>query len=141
MSTRWHRRARLALVPVLVALAACTARAGADPAVRTQHVTIHWSRFQPAGYVFPAGTTVRFVIHNTDPIGHEFILGSRAVQLYIENTAHPAHDGSVPGQISVPPGATVVTTYTFGRPGTVLLGCHVAGHYAYGMRGSVRVTS
>lgn len=135
-------RVRL-LAVLLVLLAACTSLAGADaadPSVPTVHVTIHWSRFHPAHYVYPAGTTVRFVIHNTDPIDHEFILGSRAVQNHIEHTAHPDHDGSVPGQISVPAGSTVETTYTFGQPGTVLLGCHVLGHYAYGMRGSVRVT-
>ncbi len=126
---------------LLVPLAGCaaTAQAGPPPAI-VQHVTIHWSRFHPATFDFAEGTTVRFVIHNTDPIDHEFILGSRAVQEHIERTAHPDHDGSVPGQISVPAGATVETTYTFGRPGTVLLGCHVAGHYAYGMRGKVRVS-
>ena len=42
--------------------------------------------------------------------------------------------------LQVPAGTTVETTYTFGRPGTVLLGCHVPGHYAYGMIGSVRVS-
>jgi uncharacterized cupredoxin-like copper-binding protein len=130
----------LLLAPLLVLLAACTARAGADPRVLTVHVTIHWSRFHPANFSYPAGTTVRFVIHNTDPIDHEFILGSRAVQDYVERTAHPDHDGSVPGQVSVPAGSTVQTTYTFGQPGTVLLGCHIPGHYAYGMRGRVRVT-
>ncbi len=136
------RRVRL-LAPflLLLPLAACATRAEAGaPPLLVQHVTIHWSRFHPATFDFPAGTTVRFVIHNTDPIDHEFILGSRAVQTYIEHTAHPDHAGSVPGQISVPAGATVQTTYTFGRPGTVLLGCHVPGHYAYGMRSRVRVS-
>ena len=126
---------------LLLPLAACADRAAAGPAPQlVQHVTIHWSRFHPATFDFPAGTTVRFVIHNEDPIDHEFILGSRAVQDRMERTAEPEHDGSVPGQITVPAGTTVETTYTFGRPGTVLLGCHVPGHYAYGMIGSVRVS-
>jgi uncharacterized cupredoxin-like copper-binding protein len=136
------RRTRL-LVPLLLMLplAGCAGRAAAGPPpVLVQQVTIQWSRFHPSTFDFAAGTTVRFVIHNTDPIDHEFILGSRAVQDHIEHTAHPDHDGSVPGQISVPAGTTVETTYTFGRPGTVLLGCHIPGHYGYGMRGSVRVT-
>jgi uncharacterized cupredoxin-like copper-binding protein len=103
-------------------------------------VTLHHSRFQPGRFTVPAGTTVRFVIRNTDPIDHEFILGNRAVQRYFERTAHPEHDGSVPGQVSVPALETRTTTYTFDRPGTVLLGCHLPGHYAYGMRGKVTVT-
>ena len=141
MSPKMKRLRLLAPVLLLVPLAGCAATAAAgSPAPVVQHVTIHWSRFHPATFDFPAGTTVRFVIHNTDPIDHEFILGSRPVQSYIEHTAHAGHDGSVPGQISVPAGATVETTYTFGQPGTVLLGCHIAGHYAYGMRGQVRVS-
>jgi uncharacterized cupredoxin-like copper-binding protein len=129
----------------LTALAAC-ARSEAAPRQRPLHptrtvqVTIHYSSFHPSTFSFQRGTTVRFIIRNADPIDHEFILGSAAVQHHIEVTAHPAHDGSVPGQISVPAGTTQTTVYTFGKVGTVLLGCHVRGHYAYGMRGSVSVT-
>jgi uncharacterized cupredoxin-like copper-binding protein len=107
--------------------------------MRTVHVSIHWSRFHPSSFAFPEGTTVRFVVRNGDPIEHEFILGSRAVQDHVEHTAHADHDGSVPGQITVPPGTVRTTTYRFGSPGTVLLGCHLPGHYAYGMRGVVSV--
>ena len=80
------------------------------------------------------------MVRNTDPIEHEFILGSKRVQDYVEHTAHASHDGSVPGQITVPPGKIRTITYTFGHSGTVLLGCHLPGHYAYGMRGTVTVT-
>ena len=119
-------------------LASCSQAANADTDTRTVDVTIHYSHFQPDRFEFPAGTTVTFVIHNTDPIDHEFILGPQWVQDYIENTAHPAHDGSVPGQITVPAGETRSTTYTLVR--SVPFACHIAGHYAYGMRGSVTVT-
>jgi uncharacterized cupredoxin-like copper-binding protein len=141
------RRPAFALSAIaLLALAGCSG-AAADRrdqplhGMRTVHVTIKWSRFHPSRLSFPDGTTVRFVIRNADPIEHEFILGSKAVQDHIEHTAHPAHDGSVPGQITVPPGTLQTTTYTFSRVGTVLLGCHLPGHYAYGMRGSVVVTT
>jgi len=30
--------------------------------------------------------------------------------------------------------------YTFKSPGTLLFGCHVAGHYAAGMAGTITVT-
>jgi uncharacterized cupredoxin-like copper-binding protein len=32
-----------------------------------------------------------------------------------------------------------VTTWTFEDPGDLIFGCHVPGHYAYGMRGTVTV--
>lgn len=121
----------------LAAYAQASRGDGEDPAVV---VTIEHSRFDPERYSFPVGTTVRFDITNGDPIDHEFILGDQALQDYIERTDHPAHDGSVPGQISIPPGETRSTTYTFDEAGTVLLGCHLPGHYAYGMRGFVEVT-
>jgi uncharacterized cupredoxin-like copper-binding protein len=127
---------------LVLLLAACGASL-ADPwgGARTVHVTIRWTRFHPSHFAFPDGTTVRFVIHNTDPIEHEFILGSKRVQDEVEHTAHLSHDGSVPGQITIPPGAVRSTTYRFGTPGTVLLGCHLPGHYAYGMRGRVLVSA
>jgi uncharacterized cupredoxin-like copper-binding protein len=128
----------------LVLMSGCASAAAehGDPplrALRTVHVSIKWSRFHPSRFAFPEGTTVRFVVRNEDPIEHEFILGSKRVQDYIDHTAHPDHDGSVPGQITVPPGEERTTTFTFPRVGRVLLGCHLPGHYAYGMRGEVTV--
>ena len=106
----------------------------------TVEVTIHHSTFSPSHFSFPAGTRVRFVIRNTDPIDHEFIVGSRLVQLYVEHTAERVHSGAVPGQVSVPAGTTRETTYRFGRAQPLLFGCHLPGHYAYGMRGTISVT-
>ena len=96
------------------------------------------SRFLPARFTVPRGTTVRFVITNTDPIDHEFILGDEPVQRRHETGTEPAH-GHVPGEVSVPAGTRAETTYTFSRTGVLLIGCHAPGHYDYGMRGRVRV--
>lgn len=132
---------KVAAVLVAGAAAVLLIHGGAAAGPRTVQVTIHHSHFTPAAMSFPAGTTVRFVITNRDPIDHEFIVGSPAVQFYMEHTAHPAHDGSVPGQISVPAGSTVETTYRIRRtPSPLLFGCHLPGHYAYGMRGTIAVT-
>jgi uncharacterized cupredoxin-like copper-binding protein len=109
--------------------------------VRTVDVTIHYSHFSLSHLSFPVGTTVRFVIRNTDPIDHEFILGNRGLQQLMEHTAERAHNGSIPGQISVPAGTTRTTTFTFGEPGTLLFGCHLPGHYRYGMSGTIGVTA
>ena len=103
-------------------------------------MTIHHSRFIPAHLTVRRGTTVRFIITNTDPIDHEFIVGDEVVQRRHETGTDPAH-GAVPGEVSVPPGEVGVTTYTFSNPGLVLIGCHAPGHYDYGMRGWVRVVN
>ena len=104
----------------------------------TVAITIRHSRFVPAHVTVRRGATIRFVITNTDPIDHEFILGDEAVQRRHEAGAEPSH-GEVPGEVSTPAGETVGTTYTFSEPGRLLIGCHAPGHYAYGMRGWVWV--
>ena len=40
------------------------------------------------------------------------------------------------GLVEVPAGATAQLIYTFDQPGTLEFACHVAGHYAAGMRGT-----
>lgn len=102
-------------------------------------LTIRHSRFIPSSIEVPAGTDVRFVVDNTDPINHELIVGDQDVQDAHETGTETVH-GSVPGEISVGAGAIATTTYRFDKPGTVLLGCHLPLHYTYGMRGEVSVT-
>ena len=130
---------RAGLLAVGVAAVALFAgHTGSGPT--TVDVAIRHSQFSSARYAFAPGERVRFVITNADPIDHEFIIGSAGVQYYMEHTAHPSHDGSVPGQISVPAGTTVETTYTFRKTKQPLLfGCHLPGHYRYGMRGTISV--
>lgn len=107
---------------------------------QTVAINIRHSRFVPARFTFRRGVTVRFVITNTDPIDHEFILGDESVQRRHETGTEPVHD-HVPGEVSVPAGTQAETTYTFSRPGGLLIGCHAPGHYAYGMRGWVRIVN
>jgi uncharacterized cupredoxin-like copper-binding protein len=119
--------------------AALVAAAGAcgPGSVRTVAIDIRDSAFAPNRLQVEPGQTVRFVVTNRDPIDHEFILGDLAVQRAHEEGHHAHH--ARPGEISVPAGATVATTYTFGDPGGLLFGCHLPGHWAYGMRGTVLV--
>jgi uncharacterized cupredoxin-like copper-binding protein len=109
-----------------------------SPAERTVEITIRHSRFLPAEVHVDPGDTIRFVIRNTDPIDHEFIVGDQDVQTRHE-TGTEAHHGARPGEVSIPAGGVASTTYTFSEPETLLIGCHLPGHYAYGMSGSVRV--
>jgi uncharacterized cupredoxin-like copper-binding protein len=103
----------------------------------TIRITAHHSRFEPDRITVKPGSTVRFMVHNSDPIDHEFIIGPPAVhELHERGTPH-FHTGITPGEITVPAGATVATTWTFGPSGSpaVAYGCHLAGHWAYGMHG------
>jgi len=111
--------------------------AAAGTGEHTVEVRINHSRFAPESFEFEAGETVTFVIHNSDPIDHEFILGDDSVQRRHEEGSEKEH-GAIPGEVSVPAGETRTTTYTFTEPGKLIIGCHLPGHYAYGMRAEVR---
>ena len=90
-----------------------------------------------------AGSTVRFVIHNVDPIDHEFIIGPPETHDIHERGEPHFHTGAVRGEVTVPAGATVETTWTFGQAGSpdVAYGCHLAGHWDYGMHGKALIRS
>jgi uncharacterized cupredoxin-like copper-binding protein len=125
----------------LVAVRAAGSRAG-DGSERTVVVTMRHSRFEPAAVEVGPGERVRFVLRNTDPIDHEFILGDDGVQRRHEQGREREHHGEVPGERSVAAGQEAVTTYAFppSLAGRALeFACHLPGHYAYGMRGTVRV--
>lgn len=135
------RAAALAgLLALLVgASAASGGAAAARPTDGTVRITIHHSRFDPDTIAVQPGEAVRFVIRNTDPIDHEFILGDERVQLVHEEGTEAHHDPR-PGEVSVPAGETVVTTVTFPQvPAELIFGCHLPGHYDFGMRGTVTI--
>lgn len=113
---------------------------GAPSRERVVVLTIHHSRFSTDSLRVPAGSTVRFVVHNTDPIGHELIVGNAAVHLVHERGSE-LHHAPKPGEVSVAAGSTAETTYSFGRPGRLMFGCHLPNHWAYGMHGVIEVTS
>lgn len=109
----------------------------------TVDLVIHYSHFSLSALVVHRGQSVRFVVHNTDPIDHELIVGDRQVQDTHEHGADLDHDGSVRGQISVPAETTVSTTVVFTPAfigsGGLQFACHVPGHFAYGMHGTIEV--
>ena len=122
-----------------VATAAGWLGSGATAAeTRTVHIRIHFSRFDPSDIAIEPGQTIRFVVENTDPIDHEFIVGDEQVQQAHE-AGTEAHHAPRAGEISIPPGETMVTTVTFPSQGSLLFGCHLPGHYAYGMRGAITI--
>ena len=129
----------LAVVAAAVALSLSGCGGGGDgPRVRTVEIDVHYSMFSTSAITVHPGETVRFKIRNRDPIAHELIIGDQAVQDYHEQGTEAHHRGR-PGEVSVAPGATAETAYTFISRGTLLFGCHLPGHWAYGMKGTIQV--
>ena len=111
-------------------------------------------RYRPSAIMVRAGRRVTFAVTNAGKLPHEFILGDRATQLaherqmqeaaptagghtHVHSHTHAAHATS--GALAVPPGETRRLTWTFHDPGVVLYGCHVLGHWAAGMKGTIVV--
>ena len=113
-------------------------------------------RYRPSSIVVRAGRRVTFSVSNAGKLPHEFTLGDRATQAGHERqmqemdpTGGHVHDPAGGGTLTVPPtdgagltvppGQTRRLTWTFHDPGVVLYGCHVLGHWAAGMRGTIVV--
>lgn len=128
-----------ALAIAAIAAGGCAGERSSGKAEQEVKVTIRDSRFIPDHFEFAAGTTVTFVVENTDPIDHEFLIGDEEAQRAHEEGTEP-HHGTKPGEISIPIGETRSTTYTFDEPGRLLIGCHLPTHYDYGMKGDITIT-
>ena len=157
------RPSRLALLPAAaVLIAACSTGTGSSaapssvaassppsaPAASAEATRIEVQltdalKIEPATMTVPAGVPVTFVVTNTGTTDHEFFLGDEAAQAEHEHEMQEmggmAHDEEM--GIGVEPGATKELTVTFPEAGSILAGCHVAGHYAGGMKAAVQVGS
>lgn len=145
----------VSLAAVAVVLAACSAPAASGPASpsapaspsgggspRVIEVTMTDAlRFEPDAFSVSLGESVRFEVTNAGAIRHEFFIGDEDAQADHEaemvEMGGMAHDE--PNGISVEPGAMKVLEHTFDAEETVLIGCHVAGHYDGGMVATVTV--
>jgi uncharacterized cupredoxin-like copper-binding protein len=127
---------RFIALGVLGLLAACAGSPGSpqDEIV----ITIEHSSFRPPQLSVEPGATVTFVVRNTDPIDHEFILGDEELQ-DVHEKGTEMHHGARPGELSIPAGEERTTTYTFPQSGRLIYGCHIPGHYAFGMKGFVTI--
>ena len=118
------------------ATALAVASAAAGPV--TVEIRIHYSHYEPAWITVPAGRPVTFVIHNDDPIDHEWIVGDAALHERHRTGTEPYHD-TRPTEVSVDALTTKRTTITFAAPTTLQYICHLPGHEAYGMVGTLVV--
>lgn len=144
-----RRRDALAVVAALLvgavvtgtgyaATASRSEQAALGPGVVTVEVGMDLSTFDLGTLRVQEGTLVEFVVRNDDPIDHELVVGDAEVHrshAHGKERRHPP----VPGEVSVAPGETGLTFFEFDEPGTVVYACHLPGHAAYGMQGTIEV--
>ncbi len=109
------------------------------PAPTAIEIRVHFSQFEPASVTVPVGQPVTFVLANTDPIDHEWIVGDAATHARHRTGTEPAHDARST-EITLPALSERRTTVTFAEAGTLTFICHLPGHEAYGMTGTLVVT-
>ena len=127
----------MALALAAFAASACAQAQAATP---TQvGIRIHYSHFAPTRIEVPAGVPITFTIVNDDPIDHEWLIGDSAFHNRHRTGTEPVHD-TRPTEVSIPAGATRTTVVTFAAPGNQAYICHLPGHEAYGMTGTVTIT-
>ena len=132
-------------VPVLVLLGACgsgddeptLAGAGED---RTVEIEMRDIAFSPDKVDVRAGEKVRFVFTNKGSLTHDAFIGDAAAQEQHEKDMRSGHShGEGSNAITLKPGKKAQLVHTFDRPGEILIGCHQPGHYAGGMKATVKV--
>jgi uncharacterized cupredoxin-like copper-binding protein len=100
-------------------------------------------RIEPSAMTVPMGQPVTFVVTNAGTTFHEFVLGDEAEQAAHEVEMMESGGMSMPTDeamaIGVEPGQTKELTVTFSETGELIAGCHVAGHFAAGMRAGITI--
>ncbi|MEX2159459.1 MAG: cupredoxin domain-containing protein [Dehalococcoidia bacterium] len=112
---------------------ACSEKASADATV-----AIHYSRFEPELITATAGKPITITLRNDDPIAHEWMVGDAAMHERHRTGTEPYHD-QIPTEVTIPSFSERVTTVVFDQPGDYAYICHLPGHEAYGMVGTLRV--
>lgn len=115
-----------------------TERRSLGPGTVTIEVGIEQSTFDIGSLRVVEGTLVQFVVQNDDPIDHELVVGDGEVHRLHANGSERRHP-PVPGEVSIAPGDTALTFYEFTEPGSIVYACHLPGHVAYGMTGTIEV--
>ena len=103
-------------------------------------IDIHYSHFSPDVVTVPAGRPITFDIVNNDPIDHEWIVGDAALHERHRTGTEPVHNAR-PTEISIDALHEKRTTITFAAATTLTYVCHLPGHEAYGMTGTLVVTT
>lgn len=136
----------LGVVAATALLAACSGGAGSNNTAEVRTVAVRMSdemRYEPSGFDFFAGETVRFEVTNDGSVRHEFFVGDVAAQEQhaaemrdVDGSA-TAHDES--SGVTVGPGRTESLEITFEEAGELQVGCHEPGHYQAGMVADITI--
>ncbi len=108
------------------------------PGTATVEVGIDQSAFDTGPLRVAQGTLVEFVVQNDDPIDHELVVGDAEVHRRHALGTERRHP-PVPGEVSIAPGDRGMTYYEFTEVGSITYACHLPGHEAYGMKGTIEV--
>lgn len=103
-------------------------------------IEIHYSHFWPDAITVPAGRPIIFVVVNNDPIDHESIVGDEALHERRRTGTEPVHNAR-PTEISIDALHQRRTTIAFASPATLTFVCHLSGHEAYGIVGTLVVSA
>lgn len=124
--------------------AATVASVGSASAITGGEVKVLMTEFAftPDAFTVKAGSTVTFVFTNSGAVEHEAVIGDAEFQ--DEHEAEMAEGGSMEEgsdepEVVAEPGETADLTYSFDTPGTLLIGCHISGHWDAGMKATVTV--
>ncbi len=128
---------RLCLLPFVAAAAILMLGCGGG-ADGEQTISIRYSQFTAGIVEVAAGQPVTITLRNDDPIEHEWIVGTDDVHDAHRVGTEPVHDER-PTEVTLPAYSTLETTLTFAEPGDYAFICHLPGHEAYGMVGTLRV--
>jgi uncharacterized cupredoxin-like copper-binding protein len=125
--------ALLSLLSLALAASGCAGSASAE-----ETIAIRFSRFEPGTMTVPSGEFVTITLRNDDPIEHEWIVGTEEVHERHRSGTEPFHD-AIPTEVTIPALSERATRLVFNEPGSYSFICHLPGHEAYGMTGTLIV--
>ena len=127
-------------IPVAACFAAMLVAAGcgAGSSARTATIPIRYSHYTNELVTVRVGEPITITIENDDPIEHEWIVGGPDVHAAHRIGTEAFHEGRA-NEVTVPAFSTRATTIEFDQPGDYAFTCHLPGHEAYGMTGTLRV--
>ncbi|HEY6073272.1 MAG TPA: cupredoxin domain-containing protein [Anaerolineales bacterium] len=151
---------RLLIVGMVVVLT-CVLSAAAPGAVKAQKISVTMTdfKFTPNKITLQTGTPVELTLVSRGKVEHEFMVypapksapGDWDEYLipntYFQNMGEVEVEfegqGAVAGtslfEVVVKPGKRATVHFTPNRKGTFEIGCHAAGHYEAGMKGTLTV--